>query len=163
MEVVEQCAEAEEFLEKLSPRKGDIFYTEPSGSYRDTRLHWLYRGQADNEHSLTPSAFRKEPACPLAAFGKVGHDRKSQVEAEIKAFARFFSLADATGLPLPEDSQKLRTTLSHFRSPKYLDHGNLNEWPPSELWSLLGLAQHSARHRSGFFRRRRCGIEVRRC
>lgn len=141
MAFVVQCTEVEEFLEALSPRKGSIFYVEPCGSYRDTRLHWLYRGQSDSEHFLIPSAFRKEP-CPLAAFGKEGHDRKSHVEAEIKAIARFFSLADATGLPLPEDSQKLRKTLDHFRSPAYLNNGNPDEWPPSELWSLLGLAQH---------------------
>jgi FRG domain len=141
-EEVVQCQEANEFLDKLSPRKGNIFYVESCGSYRDTRLHWLYRGQSDNEHSLVPSAFRKGPACPLAAFGDVGHDRKSQVKVEIQALGRFFSLADATGLPLPEDSQKLRTTFSYFRSRKYLEHGNPDEWPPSELWSLLGLAQH---------------------
>ena len=145
----EHCEQAEEFLEKLSPRQGGVCYVEPSGSYRDTRLHWLYRGQADNDHSLIPSAFRKGT---LAAFGRESHDRKSQVNAEIKALARFFSLADATGLPLPEDSQKLRKTLSRFHSPKYLNRqdgpndrlrrGNADEWPPSELWSLLGLAQH---------------------
>lgn len=141
-EEVVECEEAKEFLENLSPRKSNIFYVESSGSFRDTRLHWLYRGQADNEHPLVPSAFRKGPACPLAAFGAVGHDRRSQVKVEIEALGRFFSLADATGLPLPEDSQKLRTTLKYFRSQKYSYHGNLDEWPPSELWSLLGLAQH---------------------
>jgi hypothetical protein len=138
---LEECAETEEFLKKLSPRQGESFYVERSGSYRDMRLHWLYRGQADNEHFLVPSAFRKGPNCPMSVFGRPGDDKKSRVEAEIEALFRFFSLADATGLPLPEDSQKLRNTLTACRSKKYLDL-NLDKWPPIELWSLLGLAQH---------------------
>lgn len=139
---VDKCTSSSEFLHKLSPR-GDIFKLERSGSYRDRRLYWVYRGQADDDHHLIPSAFRKTPVPPLAAFSNESlANRRSQVKAEIEALARFFSLSDATGLPLPEDSQRLRGTLQRFCSEAYLESGNLDEWPPAELWSLLGLAQH---------------------
>ena len=74
----EHCEQAEEFLEKLSPRQGGVCYVEPSGSYRDTRLHWLYRGQADNDHSLIPSAFRKGPLAARAMTGSLRSMRRSK-------------------------------------------------------------------------------------
>jgi hypothetical protein len=139
---LEPCQDADEFLDKLSPR-GKIFnQPERHGSYRDVALDWLYRGQSDDEHLLVPSALRMKPFSPLAAFGGECTSRRSQVVAEIKALARFFSLSDATGMPLPEDSQQLRAAIRRFSSERYLTEGDLDAWPPKELWSLLGLAQH---------------------
>jgi hypothetical protein len=47
----------------------------------------------------------------------------------------FFERADAAGLPLPEDSQSLR---SHILEDPIAAH----DWPTRQVLSLLGLAQH---------------------
>jgi len=55
---------------------------------------------------------------------------------------RFFDLADACGLRLPEDSQNLRLTLQDARDNWISNYEQGIAWPPRELWSLIALAQH---------------------
>src|SRR5262249_3249204 len=69
---------------------------------------------------------------------------RSQVRTEADTLRRFFDLADATGLSLPEDSQALRALIHEMQTEDYtgkLDAG-AEVWPPRQLWSLLGIAQH---------------------
>lgn len=69
---------------------------------------------------------------------------RDQIKAELTMAIDFFQFADASGLPLPEDSQKLRRVLKKagddLRTLKD-DEGRFL-WPPEDVWSLLALAQH---------------------
>lgn len=145
MDMVEivDCQEADEFLDRLSPR-GPLFGgTEAAGSYIHLSDAWVFRGHSDDEYQLMPSALRN-----VAAFAKFGTDRcgdnASQISAEMDVLRRFFNLADAAGLPLPEDSQVLRASIQRLFTQSYLDKLAQGEelWPPLNLWSLLGIAQH---------------------
>ena len=83
----------------------------------------------------------------------------------------FFQFADAAGLPLPEDSRQLRNDLEDwlisfarmYRKDK--DKHRLR-WPPSNLLSIMALAQHygvptrlldwsRSAHTASLFRRKR--------
>jgi hypothetical protein len=135
------CQEADEFLELLSTR-GELFGSSESVLYSAKSDAWLFRGHADDEFVLKPSALRP------AAFSKLGIEscpnNESQIEAEARYLHWFFNLADGTGLPLPEDSQALRDQLRKVTSKTYRDAVNAGQasWPPEMLWSLLGLGQH---------------------
>lgn len=145
MSVVEaiHCTQASEFLNALSPR-GEYFGTvEAAGSRRNRIDHWLFRGHADKEWLLIPSALRSDKA--FSKFGRLEPaDEEDQIRAEISILTRFFLLADATGLPLPEDSQALRRLIAHINSQDYINELGSGKviWPPEALLSLLGIAQH---------------------
>jgi hypothetical protein len=71
-----------------------------------------------------------------------------QIRTEADILRTFFQIADRNGLPLPEDSRRLRkelVTLSQVNAStkfaKRLSDGTAM-WPPDELLSLLALAQH---------------------
>ncbi len=140
---VRDCKNADEFLDLLSPR-GELFGgSEAVGSNLGKPDAWIYRGHSDDEtYELIPSAFRPNA---FSSFGTVSiRTNKDQIRAEIAALARFFNLADATGLPLPEDSQALRSALNAGLGSEYPDKvlDGAAIWPPPVLWSLLGIAQH---------------------
>ena len=76
----------------------------------------------------------------------------SQWLAEVSIVQLFFRQADASGLPLPEDSQSLRTSLLQeqdklfqcyckIRAHIYDGYPHLR-WPPTQFWSLIALARH---------------------
>jgi hypothetical protein len=70
-------------------------------------------------------------------------DTADQIKIETDLVSRFFSLADATGLPLPEDSQALRKDLSYVSHKDYPAHLSQEvPWPTVELLSLIAIAQH---------------------
>jgi len=70
-------------------------------------------------------------------------DTAGQIRIETDLVSRFFSLADSTGLPLPEDSQALRKGLSYVSQHDYPEHLSQEvPWPPLELLSLIAIAQH---------------------
>jgi len=76
--------------------------------------------------------------------GHISEDQRSQISNEAMALERFFNLADAGGLLLPEDSQTLRSLIREVRTQIYFDkltQGN-EQWPPKMLWSMMALAQH---------------------
>lgn len=141
IEVVE-CHTAEQCLRTLSPNGpyfGDSF----------GRGRCIFRGQADSAWDLVPSCLRTGTAlftghstwapAPLAS-------NKDQVHAEARTLLEFFRLADYNGLPLPEDSQRLRALLRRITSMEASYLRELQEgrqiWPPDDLLSLLALAQH---------------------
>ena len=134
---------ADLFLHDLSPL-GRLFGPHaPLGSAR-----WLFRGVKDSSFELVPSAFHERGAARLFATppGLWSHlvradlpelpkrqRNRDQYEAERRVICAFFDAADMYGLPLPEDSQRLR---------RMLEQEPNEHWPPVDLLSLLALSQH---------------------
>jgi len=109
----------------------------------------MFRG-VGSDWPLEPSAFRKDKPFFAALTGwktvtkrlEEAHNRglrriDVQVDAERDMLSEFFFAADAAGLPLPEDSQLIRTRLQRHNS--FLD---TERWPPEGVLSILALAQH---------------------
>src|SRR4051812_9192562 len=125
---------ADLFLHDLSPH-GRLF-----GPHAPlANLRWLFRGVKDSSFLLVPSAFHEGGAAKLFATPPelwshlVGADlpplslrqrNRDQYEAERRVLRAFFYAADMYGLPLPEDSQRLRKTI---------------EQEPDEGWPTLDL------------------------
>ena len=130
VEVVE-CATAVELVESISTssihfRAGDPHW-------------WLFRGVSRNDHCLVPRALRKGV---LESF-VVDQGQFYQIRQEWELLKAFFELADLRGLPLPEDSQRLRELVGEFRVGSVeADTCGERPWPPPEFLSLCGLAQH---------------------
>ena len=134
---------ADLFLHDLSPLGRLFGPNAPLGN-----LRWLFRGVKDSSFTLVPSAFHEQGAARLFAtppdlwshliwadlpeLTKRQRNR-DQYEAERRVLCAFFYAADMYGLPLPEDSQRLR---------KILEQKSDQNWPPVDLLSLLALAQH---------------------
>jgi FRG domain-containing protein len=134
---------ADLFLHDLSPH-GRLFGVDaPLGDSR-----WLFRGVKDSAFALIPSAFVEVGAAKLFRTPPElwthlvswtlptlpnRFRNRDQFEAERRVLCAFFYAADTYGLPLPEDSQRLRSILE--QPPD-------EHWPPVDLLSLLALAQH---------------------
>lgn len=127
------CESAKDFLDAISLR-GHYF---GSGQKHDL----IFRGQKQ-QYSLLPSALRKNSCFPnlvAALNNNIGLKIRInywQIAGEAMIAQHFFFIADMRGLPLPEDSQSLRSLIL-----EYIANPNVN-WPPRELLSLLALAQH---------------------
>jgi hypothetical protein len=128
---------AQDFLDLLSPVTGIL-----AGHFEAKDL--IYRGHGSRTHRLIPSVFRgrRVPFPDLRPAGRRTYER--QIAAEVEQIWEFFLLADARGLRLPEDSQRLRAILEECRDPSYLERvaGGEAAWPPEEVLSVLALAQH---------------------
>lgn len=140
-----ECETAKEFVEAISPLN-PCFGASTFGANLDARqsVMAIFRGQHDAEWGLVPSAFRGGASFPQrgGAFRRpAGLTCRGQVMLEAGAIRCFFSLADRHGLPLPEDSQRLRSLLECPRAMVRTDE-QVNEWPPDDLLSLIALAQH---------------------
>jgi hypothetical protein len=141
------CRDAQKFLDATSPW-GPYFGSEVQ---QFTTTPWVFRGQSNSDWDLQPKAFRQDTEfleAPLSRWhpiiqykgGKL--DNSKQASIELSTLQNFYFLADEQGLPLPEDSQTLREYM--FDPYKYLlklEKGK-SPWPPPELLSLAGLAQH---------------------
>src|SRR5215204_4263446 len=105
---------AQDFLNLLSPVTGILTGRLDTGDL-------IYRGHGSSLYELTPSVFRgrRVPFPDLRPAGRRTYER--QIAAEIEQIWQFFLLADARGLSLPEDSQRLRATLEECRSVSYRD------------------------------------------
>jgi hypothetical protein len=133
------CTTAEEFLGLLSPT-GSIFCEE---RLNDPLSGWIFRGVGDAEsHTLVPSAFRPG-ADLLTEMQSLTRQRPlnyvTQAKCESDAVWQFLLMADRHELRLPEDRQSTRDLLRSVRSGAVKD---VQEWPPTDLLSLVGLAQH---------------------
>lgn len=134
---------AEEFAVAISPFGPFLRNCVPPAPH-------VFRGVDRVEYDLVPSAFRPEcqyhQLCPRIHFGDDEPiTAKQQIEFELDVLARFFRLADLQGLPLPEDSQRVRGILSSaMTQATYLDEvmSGHELWPPPSLLSIMGLAQH---------------------
>lgn len=131
------CKTADEFLDALCPH-GPYF----GGSYPK---EWVFRGHSDDNYQLIPSALRENgPLCKIE--DRELHTNDEQILAERRTFFNFFEHVDANGLPIPEDSRQLRNTFDSFLHSKHSDLKKLESgdevWPPDEILSFAGLAQH---------------------
>jgi hypothetical protein len=109
---------AEDLLDSLSPH-GRFRGKSNTGVY-------AFRGQRDASWDLLPSAFRR-PAPGSAHI---------QIAGELLDLVKFALTADQHGLAIPEDSQRLRRLLVTSITTED------GWWPPSDLWSVMALAQH---------------------
>jgi FRG domain len=128
---------AHAFLDVLSPTRGLLAGLDEPGEY-------IYRGHGSEAFKLIPSAFRGKRAPFSDRQRRPRRTNEVQLEAEIEHLWEFFRLADARGLRLPEDSQRLRNALGRCREPNFLEKVGAGEeaWPPDDLLSVLALAQH---------------------
>jgi hypothetical protein len=107
-----------------------------------------FRGHEDDNYKLIPTALREKRQPHEPVYGMwAGSFNSTQIRAELEAITDFFSLADSTGLALPEDSQALRASLLELDAEFVVRIGAQHSpqewaWPPDLLLSLLGLAQH---------------------
>jgi FRG domain-containing protein len=128
---------ANDFLAVLSPVNGLLAgYSDPED--------YIYRGHGTTAYRLTPSVFRRRGAAFPVEGPRGRRTMENQIKAEIAQLWDFFALADARGLRLPEDSQRLRSTLERCRSYTFVEEvaKGAAAWPPDEVLSLLALAQH---------------------
>lgn len=133
-----RCGSASEFIDVLNPAAG--VFADPTESY-------LYRGQSSASLSLVPSAFRfgRELLLSNHWWGTPFPTVLTQCQAEAETLKRFFDIAAAQGLRLPEDSPVLRDRIEDWTQlgPLYrAAPGTSVIWPPIELYSLIALAQH---------------------
>jgi len=139
---------AAQFIEAISPR-GPHFFTARNEE-------WVFRGHGDCQYKLVPSALRQEKAAELQKLSRSPQPLRDvnveQVYAECVILRDFLREADSNGLPLPEDSQLLRDLIDTLLNntialrmpdlPANLTAGVGISWPPTELRSLMALAQH---------------------
>lgn len=141
------CETAVDFVEAISPRGAHFCAWRPA--------QWVFRGHGDDRYELIPSALRPENSSVLLRLSRQNEPIKrnvDQVSAEFVILRDFFHLADASGLPLPEDSQVLRRSLASLLAsltvakvlgPRVAQVASKRlAWPPAELLSLAALAQH---------------------
>jgi len=127
-----------ELIECLSPSRGF-----GGLDYRSER--WLYRGHGSERYELVPSAFRSYTLLPFDGEWLPAPlpTHRMQIGAEVELVRQFFSIADAQGLAIPEDSQTMRRILRDLHDLVGDERHNAAVlWPPPELWSLLAICQH---------------------
>jgi hypothetical protein len=145
------CSDVHEFLDFTSPW-GPFFAKEVK---QFTSLPWVFRGQSNSELPLQPKAFRRNTEFlgaelsrwrPLIDLSDGQLKNFQQASNELYTLQSFYLLADQQGLSLPEDSQEIRQhMLHHDRVHEYLvelERKHPPQWPPTELLSLMGVAQH---------------------
>jgi len=128
------CKRAEHLLDMLASTH--LTWTE-------SRHRWCFRGHADDEYELLPSALRAAPPAEIGythqpLFG-VQKTNRDQIWGELRRLHEFFWTADAEGLSLPEDGQLLRTPDGWNKISAELE---ARPWPRPEVLALLALAQH---------------------
>ena len=121
-------SDADEFFQMLSPTSEFFCDADP--------YSWIFRGVLTTDYKLIPSAFRPN------AFSNFMLSERSTIQGEYKALSAFFDLADLQGLSLPEDSKRMRRKLKNLSRYALDGSGSPVVWPPDELLSLCGLAQH---------------------
>lgn len=125
-----ECGSVREFWQALSP-VGGVYdgYTLP-----------VFRGQANSEWLLTPSALRHNALDEY--FSSRINDGKNQLRAEyfsLKVFSRFCNDA---GLVLPVDLGYLYDNQNQEETQERWAKWEQGQWPPREIHSLIALAQH---------------------
>jgi hypothetical protein len=116
----------------------------------DSRTTVIFRGLGNAEFELVPSALRPENRERILWHGNLDIDEKDKEwrpfhrRGELAVAWKFFGLADANGLALPE-SPRLRgafcSSIDFHRYAEQVLTANA-PWPPDDLLTLLGLAQH---------------------
>jgi hypothetical protein len=126
---------AEEFMDKLAPSRA--FWGEDPQD-------WLFRGHGDSLYRLIPGAMRSdrppaEKPVEMLIDGRWVRGplrtAREQRQGEFELVQRFFRLADAQGLPIPDDGPALRALTERASPPD-------GAWPPEKMHGLIALAQH---------------------
>ncbi len=118
-------------------------------NYKD----WVFRGHADANWSLLPTALREQTAWEPWASGKGPRpSNEDQRLVELDVMREFYRNADEQGLPVPGDGPEFRRAyFTHLSGRRFgpraaADHGiqgRLDEaWPHEDIWELSALAQH---------------------
>jgi hypothetical protein len=106
----------------------------------------LYRGHADSGWPLSPSVFRDNIPylLPQHMFPPQHRVYGSQVKLEIELLWLFVARANAAGLTIPGDSERVREYLDSIRNDNWwvAEPRNLRTWPSREIIPALALAQH---------------------
>jgi hypothetical protein len=127
---------ADDFLEALMPRAptfGESYFADDV----------IFRGHSNSSWSLLPSAFRRNSFESVdIPSGPDPRNNCNQVRAEALALMRFFTVADRSGMPLPEDSQSLRKELRQFADFDPGSNRGVENWPPPSVLALMAVAQH---------------------
>jgi hypothetical protein len=123
---------AAELLDALSPHRGNELWGRLGA--RD----WIFRGQSESIWDLAASAQRARPFTPfLAPYPEPGTmARRRQVELNL--VMAFVNVASTRGLEIPGDSHELRD----FEAAEKTSPPRGDNFPPKQLRSLFGLAQH---------------------
>lgn len=134
---------APEFLNTLLP-------THPR--WKKLQYDFIFRGQADASWPLLPSAYRGRSSSPISDDYGLQKSNDEQRRFEFRLVQEFWRAVDEQGLPCPEDSMKSRRRWFSVFTPEHFPK-NVAElsvfgerpiapWPPTEMWGLVGLAQH---------------------
>lgn len=143
-----------EFLHLLNPALSPHLASPPIGDIQPC----IFRGHGDAAWPLLPTALRQGDYAPAFWFRDQWYQADpnwptlTQIEAELGTLDYFIRTADRHGHPLPEDTYLLRARLEALRSEAHVTKSeyapllrtrfSAARWPPDELLSLMGLAQH---------------------
>lgn len=133
---IRQFDSATEFLSALSLR-GPVFIDEP-----DAR-RWIFRGHGDARWPLLPSVVREFATGPVPDH--MNQPWAPVVRREARLLRTFAELSNRGGLPVPNDSAKLREELEVCAEgePTQMGSGQVIQfWPSDEVVPLMALAQH---------------------
>ena len=140
---------ADAFIHDLSPvaklwsNTGGVWDENEAGG----RRNWIFRGQRRLHWDLSPAAMRPK-ALTYYAIGKKVHESPKtlgdQIKAECDEVFRFVRRCIRAGLPLPEDSQWLRSAGLAQKAFPTLTEGFAKgvDFPFALERSLFALAQH---------------------
>jgi len=113
----------------------------PIGEFLEDKEFPLFRGQGNCIWNLTPSIMRDDVVRKYAKQ----HEYRSQTDFtilfEYRLLNAFLYSCDEMGYKIPNDSQEFRNSMS-FESFTDRYSISLENWPSSEYYSFLGLAQH---------------------
>jgi hypothetical protein len=122
------CSNEDDLLRLLLPLESSIWKS------RDES--WIFRGQADADWELSPTACRNGAKAEFLKYLGNDHSRLSIPELESRVVAEFCTLLDRAGLEVPGDQPSLR------EQKKSLPAQPSSEFPPqSKVW-MFALAQH---------------------
>lgn len=158
-----ECDNAFEFLDHLSAW-GPVFRKRSRDSYSLPWLMrtWVFRGQENADWPLVPSALRPTAKLIPPHGMRCDSGTEGQMTAvspdwtpeevflsELRTVQDFYEHADRGGSPLSEDTAQARALKAkwlddeEWRSHEIQSHKESGlQWPPAELESLFGVAQH---------------------
>lgn len=121
------CETVEEFIERITP-----------GDEEEKHQWFIYRGQADADWGLVPSAFRESGHLTARSlFGCMRATPKQQAHFEALTLQRFLKACDLSGLPVPGYTRALSEELERIVEQK-MDFN----WPNPMFDEPLAVAQH---------------------